>query len=84
MMAKLVNFFGNKKYTRTRWRLLVVMLVGIVIADFMVARPHGYNFWDAIPGWGALLGFIGCGLIVLVSKFIGKKIGLSKKEDYYD
>jgi len=84
MMAKLVNFFGDKKYTNIRWRLLIVILVLIVIADFLVARPHGYNFWDAIPGWAALLGFIGCGLIILVSKFIGNKIGISKKEDYYD
>jgi len=84
MIAKLVNFFGDNKYTRIRWRLLIILLVSIVIADFLVARPHGDNVWDAIPGWGALLGFIGCGLIILVSKFIGKKIGISKKEDYYD
>jgi len=84
MMTKLVSFFGDPKYTTIRWRLLIVTLVFIIIADLLVERSHGHNFWDAIPGWGALLGFIGCALIILVSKFIGKKIGVSKKEDYYD
>lgn len=84
MIAKLVNFFGDTKYTKKRWRLLHLSLVAIVIADFWVERPHIHNFWDAIPGWGALLGFIGCGLLILISKFIGKKLGISKKEDFYD
>lgn len=84
MMGKLINFFGDKKYTSLRWRLLIVTLVVIVIADFLVARPHGHNFWDAIPGWGALFGFISCALIIFVSKFIGKKAGIMKREDYYN
>ena len=84
MMAKLINFFGDKKYHKIRWRLLIVILLVIVIADFLVARPHAHNFWDAIPGWGAFFGFIGCALIIFISKFIGKKGGIVKQEDYYD
>lgn len=84
MMSKLINFFGDKKYTKTRWRLLIVILVITLIADFLVERHAGHNFWDAIPGWGALFGFISCVLIIFVSKFIGKKGGIMKKEDFYE
>ena len=84
MIAKLINFFGDNKFYKIRWRILIVVLVLIVIADFMVARPHAHNFWDAIPGWGALFGFISCAVIIFVSKFIGKKGGITKSEDYYD
>ena len=84
MMGKIINFFGDKKYTAIRWRLLIATLVIIVIADFLVERHQGHNFWDAIPGWGAIFGFISCTLIIFVSKFIGKKGGIMKREDYYD
>ena len=84
MIAKLIHFFGDKKYTTIRWRLLIVTLAIIVIADFLVERHAGQNFWDAIPGWGALFGFISCAVIIFVSKFIGKKGGIMQNEDYYD
>jgi hypothetical protein len=84
MMGKIINFFGDKKYNSIRWRLLIAILVVIVIADFLVERHQGHNFWDTIPGWGAIFGFISCTLIIFVSKFIGKKGGIMKKEDYYD
>ena len=84
MMGKIINFFGDKKYHTLRWRLLIAILVVIVIADFLVERHQGHNFWDAIPGWGAIFGFVSCTVIIFVSKFIGKKGGIMKKEDYYD
>ena len=84
MITKLINFFGDKKYTKIRWRLLITALVIILVADFLVERHAGENFWEAIPGWGALFGFISCALIIFVSKFIGKKGGIMKREDYYD
>lgn len=84
MMGKLINFFGDKKYTTLRWRLLIAVLLIVFIADFLVERHQSHNFWDAIPGWGAAFGFISCTLIIFVSKFIGHKGGIMKKEDYYD
>lgn len=84
MMGKLINFFGDKKYTKIRWRLLLVVLGLIVVADLLVERHHTGHFWDEIPGWGAFFGFISCTAIIFVSKFIGKKGRIMKDEDYYD
>lgn len=84
MIAKLVNFFGHTKYARIRWRLLLIVLALIVLADLLVERHHTEHFWDAIPGWGAAFGFASCVAIIFVSKFIGHRGGIMKDEDYYD
>ncbi len=88
IIKPLINFFGDKKYTQIRWRLLIGVLVLILVIDLIVERHHGGHFWDEIPGWGAFFGFISCAAIIFVSKFLGKlggKMGgIMKDEDYYD
>lgn len=58
-------------------------LIIVVLADFFIHREKVGFFWDALPGFSAIYGFISCILIIIVSKFIGHK-WLMKKEDYYD
>ena len=84
MIGRLVNFVGDPRYRKTRWNLLLIVLALIVIADFLVPRDHVKNFWDAIPGWGAVFGFVSCVAIIFVSKFIGHQGGIMRDEDYYD
>ena len=84
MIKRIVCFFGDDQNAKLRWRLLYITLAVIVIADLLVTREHVEFFWDKIPGWSALYGFISCVLIVFVSKFIGHQLGVMKKEDYYD
>lgn len=55
----------------------------VVMADFFIHREKIEFFWDEIPGFSAVYGFISCVLIIVVSKFLGHK-WLMKKEDYYD
>ena len=83
MIARIVNFFGDKQYTKLRWRLLIAALILIIAADFLVDR-HGTHFWETIPGWSAGYGFISCVAIIFISKFIGHKGGIMRDEDYYD
>ena len=84
MIGKLVNFFGDAQYRKLRWRLLVAILVVIVIADIFVPRHHTEHFWETIPAWGAVFGFVSCIAIIFISKFIGHQGGIMKDEDYYD
>lgn len=44
------------------------------------AHPHA---WDIVPAFYALFGFVGCILIIVVSKALGRK-WLQKREDFYD
>ena len=84
MINRLVRFFGDAKHAATRRRLLTAVLVLVVIADFLVTKDHGHFFWDAIPGWAALTGFVSCVAIIFISKFFGHQGRIMRDEDYYD
>jgi hypothetical membrane protein len=54
------------------------MLVGIFF------RPeHPHFWWEKIPVFDAIFGFLGCIVIVLGSKALGHH-GIQKHEDYYN
>ena len=55
--------------------------ISILIGLFI---PHKAHFWwEKIPAFDAIFGFLGCIVIVLGSKALGHK-GIQKDEDYYD
>jgi hypothetical protein len=84
MIGRVINFFGDAKYARTRRRVFYLVLALIVIADFLVPREHAEYFWEKLPGWAAVYGLASCVALILVSKFLGHQVGLMRDEDYYD
>ena len=84
MIKRAVDFFGDGQYARQRRRLFYLVLVLIVIADFLVFRGHAEYIWDRLPDWSAVYGFVSCVLLIFVSKFLGHRCGLMRREDYYD
>lgn len=84
MIKRVVDFFGDEDYARPRRRLFYLVLILIVVADFLVSREHAEYLWDSLPGWSALYGFGSCVLLIFVSKFLGHRVGLMRREDYYD
>jgi len=60
-----------------------VTLASLVVIDFFLPRPYLHFFWDSLPGFSAVYGFVSCILIIVVSKALGK-LWLLKPEDYYD
>ncbi|WP_049732374.1 hypothetical protein [Rhizobium ecuadorense] len=84
MIKRVVDFFGDGNHATERRRLFYLVLVLIVIADFLVPREHAEYLWDRLPGWSAVYGFFSCVLLIFVSKFLGHRAGLMRREDYYD
>ena len=84
MITRIVDFFGDGRFSRQRRRLFYLVLVLIVIADFLVFREHAEYLWDRLPGWSAAYGLGSCVLLIFVSKFLGHRVGLMRREDYYD
>lgn len=84
MIKRVVDFFGDEEWARQRRRLFYLALVLIVAADFLVSREHTQYIWERLPGWSAVYGFGSCVLLIFVSKFLGHRIGLMRREDYYD
>lgn len=53
------------------------------ILGFVFPNPHPHFWWQYVPVYDALFGFLGCLLIILLAKTLGH-FWLQKKEDYYD
>ncbi len=64
--------------------MLYVCLAASVLAGVLVhSHEHAAFLWQEIPGFSAIYGFIGCILIIVVSKALGHH-WLQKGEDYYE
>ena len=68
-----------------RWFHIGLALVAL--AEIVLPRIfHGAesHFWfENLPAWGSLYGFVSCVAIIVVSKLIGK-LWIMRREDYYD
>lgn len=84
MIRRVVAFFGDERDARQRRRLFYLVLALCVAADFLVLREHADYLWERLPGWPAVYGFSSCVLLIFVSKFLGHRCGLMRREDYYD
>ena len=65
--------------------VLAVITALSVAAEFVLGayHPEPEEWWTQIPAFYAVYGFVGCGLIAVISKALGKW-WLQRKEDYYD
>lgn len=77
LLARLVA--NTKTLKRVAWAILAL----VVVIDFFLPRHHPHFFWDLIPGFSAVFGFIACVLIIVVSKAFGH-YWVARSEDYYD
>ncbi len=80
-MKKEIDFFDKPENIKMMRRIFHSCLVVLVLLDLFISK-HPHFFWENIPGFDAVFGFVACALIILVSKSLG--ILLKKKEDYYD
>lgn len=53
----------------------------LLVLDFFLHR-HISHFWENLPGFYALFGFVACVVLVLVAKEMRKVV--MRDEDYYD
>lgn len=71
------------KYFRPVIAALITAASLVVELFFMHHEPGHSHWWNQIPGFFILFGFIGCVLIILFAKGLGKH-ALDRREDYYD
>ncbi|VAV84487.1 hypothetical protein MNBD_DELTA01-1115 [hydrothermal vent metagenome] len=72
------------KFSRKTKTIFFIVLGIIVILDFIAPRAHPVFPWDTIPAFWGAFAFVGCLLLIGVSKFLGYKCKVMKKEDFYD
>jgi hypothetical protein len=53
------------------------------VAPFAVYSEPPHFWFEDLPAWGSLYGFVSCVAIIVVSKLLGK-LWLMRPENYYD
>lgn len=65
------------------WVALGLLTLITLVLEFTVLADYDSHWWDSIPAFYIIWGFISCVLIIYVSKWFGK-IFLFRDESYYD
>jgi len=78
------------EFLRTRLKMVIrlslVALAVIILLDalpFVVDKEHAHTSAEKLPAFWSVFGFVGCVILILVSKWFGK-LGIMQREDYYD
>lgn len=68
---------------RSKWWIATGAFFGVSTAlEIFSPASHPELLWHRIPGFDFVYGIVGCALIVLVSKRLGKRF-LQRSESYY-
>ena len=83
-LVQLIGFLQKRLKTVVRVCLLVLALLVIVDAiPGIVGKEHAHTAAERFSGFWALFGFIGCSILIILSKAFGHA-GIMQSEDYYD
>jgi hypothetical protein len=79
---------GFIEFLRARLRLVVKICLGLlaclVLLDvLLVDKEHAHTWAEHLPGFWTVFGFVGCALLIILSKWFGHT-GIMTREDYYD
>ncbi len=81
-----MNWAEPMDFLRNRLKGLKIFLYALmglaIVFDFLVPRYEAHFFGDRIPGFWAVFGFVGCIVLIRVSKGLAHTI-LGRREDFY-
>lgn len=83
-LVKFIEFL--RRHLKAVVRLSLAALAVLVLVDAipgLVDKGHAHSAMERIPGFWAAFGFVGCVLIIILSKAFGHA-GIMQREDYYD
>lgn len=81
MDNKETAFFDKPENVQKLLRVFYVICALLVVLDFVLHR-HIYHSWEKLPAFYPIYGFVGCVLLVFVSKWM--RTFLMRDENYYD
>lgn len=60
------------------------ILIGVLILiEVVFVHHHAHFWWHEVIGFDVIYGLLGCLVLIVVSKGLGK-LFIQRKEDYYD
>jgi TRAP-type mannitol/chloroaromatic compound transport system permease small subunit len=83
-LARLIDLLRDRLGTVVRTSL--VALAALVVLDAVPAvvdKARAHTAMEHVPAFWTVFGFLGCLLLVVFAKLLGR-LGISAREDYYD
>jgi hypothetical protein len=81
-LAKLIEFLRDR--LKAVKLVCIGVLVLLAVADIVfVGSAKAHTAIEHIPAFWSIFGFIGCVLIIVISKWYGH-LGIMTREDYYE
>ncbi|MGO9202660.1 MAG: hypothetical protein ACLQM8_19230 [Limisphaerales bacterium] len=81
-LAQLIEFLRNRLKTVV-WVCMAVLALLVLWDATSVDKSDAHTGVERLPAFWSVFGFIGCALIVIVSKWYGHA-GIMTREDYYE
>jgi len=81
-LAQLIEYLRNHLKTVV-WVCVGVLALVFLLGAVAVNKAHAHTRIEHLPGFWSFFGFIGCALIIILSKWYGHA-GIMTREDYYD
>ncbi len=83
-LERIIEFLRARLKTVVRVCLVVLALLVLLDAiPALVDKEEAHTWAEHLPGFWAVFGFVGCVVLILVSKAFGH-LGIMTREDYYD
>jgi hypothetical protein len=83
-LLQLIEYLRNHLKTVVKVSLVALALLVVIDAvPAFVDKEHAHSQIEHWPGFWAVFGFIGCVVLILVSKWFGHA-GIMQRENYYD
>ena len=83
-LVRLITFLRNRLKTVVRVGLAALALLVVLDAlPGLVDKEHAHTRAEHLPAFWAVFGFVGCVVLIVVSKWFGHA-GIMQREDYYD
>jgi hypothetical protein len=81
-LVKIIEFL--RAHLKMVVRISLGLLALLVLLDaLLVHKEHAHTQAEHLPGFWSVFGFVGCVVIIILSKWYGHA-GIMKREDYYD
>ncbi len=83
-LIQLIDYL--RQHLRAVIRISLAVLAVLVLVSAIpgvMGKEEAHTRFELRPGFWAVYGFVGCVILILVSKWFGHA-GIMKREDYYD
>ena len=83
-LVQLIEFLRNR--LKTVVRICCAVLAVLILLDAIPAivdKEHAHTQAEHLPAFWAIFGFVGCVVLIVLSKWFGHA-GIMQREDYYD